>query len=78
MAGDSHWRVAFRCGECGNWTEIVLSNAQAARLDCELDRQLTGIRHAADGLDRERMQAQIEAFVAGLRGDHVLPADFAR
>jgi hypothetical protein len=76
--GAAHWRVAFRCGECQAWSDVLLSNAQAAALDCELDRQLTTMRRAADRLDRERMTAQAQAFIAALRGGHLLPADFVR
>ena len=48
MAGDSHWLVDFRCGECGAWMEVVLTNAQAARLECLLARQAEDIRRAAE------------------------------
>lgn len=48
IAGDAHWLVDFRCGECGVWMAIVLTNAQAARLDCLLARQAADMLRAAE------------------------------
>jgi hypothetical protein len=74
---DEHWWVACRCGECGHRHEVRLSNAQAACWDVELCRQTDEIARAAQQLDRERMSAQADAFIAALRRDLVTPADFA-
>jgi hypothetical protein len=73
---DSQWWAQIRCGECGVWMEVVLSNAQAAALDVALDRQLAQIRRAADRLDRERMGEQVAAFISALRRDLIVAADF--
>jgi uncharacterized Zn finger protein len=48
MAGDAHWLVDFRCGECGAWMMVLLTNAQAARLDCLVARQTASMLRAAE------------------------------
>jgi hypothetical protein len=75
-AGEGHWWVQARCGECGVWVETVISNVQATALDVTLDRQLAQIRAAADRLDAERMAAQVDAFVRALERDLIVAADF--
>jgi hypothetical protein len=76
-AGEQHWWVLSRCGDCDVWSEVVISNAQAARLDRELDRQATAIRQAAERLEAERMAAQAAAFIDALNRDLIDAADFA-
>jgi hypothetical protein len=73
---DHSWWVRFRCGDCGRWREVVVSNAQAAQLDLALDRQRDVIRRAADRLDAERMAEQVTSFIAALRDDRIVAADF--
>lgn len=73
---DHRWWVLSRCGDCGVWAEVVLTNAQAATLDLALDRQMAEIRAAADRLDAERMADAVDAFAAALRRDLVVAADF--
>jgi hypothetical protein len=75
-ADDSTWWAACRCGECGHWHEVYLSNTQAAEWDVELLRQADEIAYAAARLDRERMKVQTTAFVAALRHDLIDAADF--
>jgi hypothetical protein len=72
----TQWWVQLRCGDCGTWSEVVLSNAQAAVLDVALDRQTAQIRAAADRLDAERMADAADAFVAALQRDLIVAADF--
>ena len=57
--------------------EIVITDAQAARLDCVLDRQLNAIRRAAAQLEGERMAAEADAFIDALHRDLIDAADFA-
>ena len=75
--GDDQWWVLSRCGECGHWSETLISNAQAARMDIELNRQQTLIRRAAERLEAERMAVEAEAFIAALQRDLIDAADFA-
>jgi hypothetical protein len=76
-ADETHWWVLSRCGECGVWSEIVITDGQAARLDCELDRHAMAIQRAAARLEAERMAAEAEAFIAALDRDLIDAADFA-
>jgi hypothetical protein len=73
---DDHWWVQSRCGECGVWSEVLLTNAQAARLDRELDGQQELIRRAAARLEAERMEAQADAFIGALQRDLIDASDF--
>ena len=73
---EAQWWIVSRCGDCGTWSEVVLSNEQAAVLDVTLDRQVAQIRAAADRLDAERMADQASAFVAALERDLIGAADF--
>ena len=74
--GDDQWWVLSRCGECGDWSETLISNAQAARLDIELNRQQALIRRAAERLEAERMAVEADTFIAALRRDLIDAADF--
>ena len=76
-ADDAHCWVRSRCGECGTWSERIITNAQAARLDRELVRQSELIRRAAARLEAERMAAEAEAFIRALHCDLIDAADFA-
>jgi hypothetical protein len=69
--------VLSRCGECGDWSATLISNAQAARLDIELNRQQALIRRAAERLESERMAVEAEAFIDALQSDLIDAADFA-
>jgi hypothetical protein len=75
--GETHWLIQLRCGECGCWREVRLSNEEAADFDLALDRQMWAIRRTLTRLDRERMQLEVDAFVAALEHDLVDAADFA-
>jgi hypothetical protein len=76
-ADDAHWWPLSRCRECGVWSEIVITNQQAGRLDLVLDRQQRAIHRAAARLEAERMAAEAEAFIDALRRDLIDAADFA-
>jgi hypothetical protein len=75
--GDAAWWIEWRCGECGLWAETVVSNDQAARLDCALDRHASALLRAADELELERMATEADAFIAALQRDLIGAADFA-
>jgi hypothetical protein len=76
--GQDRWWMALRCGGCGTAIEVVVPDAVAERYDRELARDTVAIRRTADGLERERMHAEAEAFIGALRDGLVGPADFAR
>jgi hypothetical protein len=72
------WTIDGRCGECGAWQALRLSNAQAARLDVDLDAQRAAIERDADALEMARMRDELETFAEALRRDLVGPDDFGR
>jgi hypothetical protein len=75
--GDEHWSIDLRCGDCGHVWNQVIPNGRAARFDLELNRDIDVLRRSLDRLERERMAADVETFVAALARDLVEPADFA-
>jgi hypothetical protein len=77
-AGDDHWRISTRCGECGAWHEQLLSNEDAKRLDLILNDQTAEIADQLTRMDRERMRTELDAFVAALDADLIDATDFAR
>ena len=76
--GDEHWLIELRCGECGAWREVRVTNEEAKAFDFTLDRQTDQIRRALDRIDRERMEAELDVLVGALEHDLIDPADFAR
>ena len=75
--GPDGWSVDTRCGVCGDRRQIWLSNGQAARLDIELDTQMTQIGEAADALASERVRDEFGVLIAALHLDLIGPDDFA-
>ena len=75
--GNEFWAIEARCGDCGMWHALQLTNAQAATWELALDRQTRPIQRALDRLDRERMARQAEGFIAALERDLIDAADFA-
>jgi hypothetical protein len=77
-SGESHWLIHLRCGECGARRDALATNEEAEAFDVELDRQTAPIARALERLDRERVTAEVEAFVAALQRDLVDAGDFDR
>jgi hypothetical protein len=75
--GDDHWLIELRCGECGAWREVRVTNEQARDFDLTLDRQTAQIRRELERIDRERMMAEVDVLVGALEHDLIDPADFA-
>jgi hypothetical protein len=76
--GDEHWSVDLRCGECAHRWNRIIHNTRAARYDTELNHDERVLLQSLRKLERERMAADVEAFVAALDRDLIHPADFAR
>jgi hypothetical protein len=76
-ADSEHWHITTRCGQCGVWHELSLTNEQAKVWDVQLDEQMRPILRAAARLDSERMEAEVDAFIAALEHDLIDAADFA-
>ena len=77
-AGENHWWLLIRCGECEAWIQATIGNALAAALDIELDRQQRQIARALAALEAERMAADADLLAAALELDLVTADDFAR
>jgi hypothetical protein len=76
-AGEHHWWLLIRCGDCGAWMQATIGNARAAALDVELDRQQAQIADALAALEAERMAAEGDALATALELDLVTADDFA-
>ncbi len=74
---DGQWWAVLRCGDCGTWHDMVISQAAADRLDNALDAGLMAIAQDLEAIDRERMAAQADAFAVALERDLIDAADFA-
>ena len=74
---ERHWWVRLRCGTCAWSREAVITDAEAQQLDRDLEPGLRKIAALAERLDRERMENDVDVFVAALRRDLIGPADFA-
>ena len=76
-ADEEHWLISTRCGQCGVWQDLCLTNPQAAAWDVKLDAQIRPIERALGRLDSERMTAEVDRFIAALERDLIDAADFA-
>jgi hypothetical protein len=76
--GDEHWSIDLHCGDCAHRWIRVIHNTRAARYDIELNRDERILIESLLKLERERMVADVEAFVAALDRDLIRPADFVR
>jgi hypothetical protein len=74
--GDGGRWMLLRCGECGTCRDAIAPRGAARDLDNAIEEGLQEISDTLQQLDRERMQAQAEAFIAALERDLLDPADF--
>jgi hypothetical protein len=77
-AGPSHWEVRLRCGECGEARDVRITDAEAEDYDEALDRHTEVMRRELAELERERMAADVDAFIRALSLDLIEASDFAR
>lgn len=75
-SGPDAWWLLLHCGACGNWRDVVASNAAVAAFDRSLDEDIAVIQSAADRLGRESLMAQAETLGAALRLDLLGADDF--
>jgi uncharacterized Zn finger protein len=75
--GKERWAIEARCGACGTWHSLQLTNAQAAAWELSLDRQTRPIQKALSRLDHERMAREADRFIAALDRDLIDAGDFA-
>lgn len=71
------WTMLLRCGVCGTTVSKVVSNAEAERYDCDLNRGWNQIRSALERIKREDMAEWTAAFTTALDRDLIDPGDFS-
>jgi hypothetical protein len=80
LDGDEHdalsWWLVLRCGWCGARRDVLVSDEEAFELCEEVDRGLSRLSVAADRLQRQRREAEIETFAAALQLDLIGADDF--
>lgn len=70
------WFVIARCGNCGIFRELYMTNAEVEDWDCWLDDTADEIMRAYKSLMRDNMHGEIERFVKMLELDIIMPEDF--
>ena len=74
---DDHWKLLLRCAECETYREVVVANDVAKRYELDLERGMAEIASTLKRLDRLRMIALLDTFIAALERDLIDAADFA-
>jgi len=74
---ETFWWMLLRCGQCGAFREVIVSQEIADRYDRDLARTTASIVTTLAQLERERMNADVEAFTTALRLDLFDASDFA-
>lgn len=75
---EDRWRLVLRCGGCEHLVEVIASDEQVDDYCLEFEQRLRQLMARAACLERERMAAEVEHFVAALRLDLISGDDFAR
>ena len=73
---DDQWSLLLRCGQCGTYRDVVVGGDLVKAFERDLNRGAAEIRVALGRMDRERMLAETEAFVAALQHDLIEAGDF--
>jgi hypothetical protein len=71
------WGMRLRCGQCGTYREVIVSDAAARRYDQELGHGMAEIAAALRREAQERMSTEARVFIAALAHDLIDPGDFA-
>ena len=74
---DDWWDLLLRCGQCGTYREVTVSDDVVARYELDLQRGMEEIAAALERHDHERMTAEAEVFIAALQRDIIDAGDFA-
>ena len=70
------WDLRLRCGQCGTYRDLVVSDGVANRYDVDLQRGMSEIESALRRQDRDRMAAEARVFIAALEHDLIDAVDF--
>jgi hypothetical protein len=71
------WDLRLRCGQCGTYRDVVVSDDVAKRYAVDLQRGMEEIAAALERHDHERMTAEAQVFIAALQHDIIDAGDFA-
>ena len=71
------WDMRLRCGQCGTYRDVIVSDDAAQRYDKELNHGMTQIAAALERAEREHMHAEVRVFIAALEHDLIDAGDFA-
>ena len=74
--GPSCWWMRLRCGECGSFREVVVSNELAQRYNADLNRGVDLIAGSLRRVEQAAMAALADRLATALRLDLVDAADF--
>ena len=74
-AGETHWWMFLRCGECGMSRELAVSNAEADRFERALHARASVVAGQVRKLEEERLSEEIAAFALAL-DQNLIDADF--
>ena len=75
-ASSTRWRVELRCPDCEWDGGGIYEQDTVDRFDEELDHGTESVLEDLQALTRANMEEQIDAFVAALHADQILPEDF--
>lgn len=75
-AAGRRWTVDLRCPDCEWQGGGTYSQSVVDRFDEALDDGTEALLRDLNLLTRANMEEQVDAFVAALAADHVLPEDF--
>jgi len=70
------WEMRLRCGQCGTYRDVIVSDSDAQRYDRELSRGMAEIAAALERQERERMSSEVRVFIAALEHDLIDAGDF--
>jgi hypothetical protein len=70
------WDLRLRCGQCGTYRDVVVSDGVADRYDRDLQRGMSEITAALRQEDHDRMAAEARVFIAALEHDLIDAVDF--
>jgi len=70
------WDLRLRCGQCGTYRDVVVSDGVAKRYELDLERGISEIATALRREDRDRMAAEARVFIAALEHDLIDAVDF--
>ena len=71
------WEMRLRCGHCGTYRDVTVSDGVAKRYDEALSHGMAEIAAALKREERERMTAEVMVFIAALEHDLIDAGDFA-